>query len=92
MNKNEAFKIIAKTLVTGQIDKMHFSTDHIKHRKLTVGEIKKAMQEAVVKSKEKDVHPEEQPGGWGDAELANRIDWYKKLNLKEFFNLGNDDE
>jgi hypothetical protein len=84
--KKSAYKTIAESIMSGQISKADLPTARVDHRRLTVDEIKKFIKEELDKAKPEDVKPQEFPGGWGDAELEQEINWSKALKLKEFFN------
>ena len=85
--KKSAYKTIAESILSGQFGKAKLPTSRVEHRRLSVDEIKQYINEELDKITEAkdDVHTQEFPGGWGDSELANEINWLKALKLKEFF-------
>ena len=88
--KKSSYRVIAEALATNQFDKLPISTKQLNTRRITVDEIKRFIVEGTKKAKDKrasDVQPQEQPGGWGDADLEQQIKWNKALKLKEFFNV-----
>lgn len=91
--KKTAFQTIAEAVGFNKLGEVDLPTERVDRRKLSIDEIKqfiveeyKAAKEAVEKDKaEKNVH-------WGDAEIANQINWMKKLQIKEYFELAEAEE
>jgi hypothetical protein len=86
MSSKTAFKTIAESMLNGKFGKANLPTDSVDHRKLSIDEIKVIVKEELGKAvaKASDVHPQEEPGGWGDAKLEKEIEWAKKLELENF--------
>jgi len=88
MRKKSNFKIIMEAIENGKLAEMKLPNDRIKHRKLSVDEIKEIMMEEFKKAKEAaSVEAEEKPRGWGDDALEKEVEWIKKLGIKEFFDI-----
>ena len=84
--KKSTYKAIAEAIVFGKLKDFSVPTKNIDHRKMTVDEIKQHIIEEFGKAKNaSEMEAEELPKGWGDAEIANQIEWVKKLNIQEFF-------
>lgn len=89
MSKKSAFKVLAEAICTGKLANLELPNERIKHRKMSIDEIKEIMKEEFAKAKEAaSVEAEEKPKGWGDDALENEIEWIKKLGIKEFFDVG----
>lgn len=86
--KKSNFRIVAEAISSGRLAEVELPNDRIKHRKLSVDEIKEIMIEEFGKAKEvASVEAQEKEKGWGDDALEKEIEWVKKLGLKEFFNI-----
>ena len=87
MSKKSSFNTLAKGLLMQGLKKVNLPVPNLDVRKLSIDEIKEYLQEAYKKAKKDKVEckAKEVPGGWGDTELENQIDWMKNLNIKEFF-------
>ena len=84
--KKSVFKVIVEAIVHNGFKDFKMPTSRIDHRRLSIDEIKQYIVEefgAAKKASDEDI--QEPDKGWSDAELANEIDWVKKLDLKEFF-------
>lgn len=82
--KKSSYKTMAEALALGGLKKFEVPTSRIDNRRLTVDEIKNALLEEFGKAKKaSDEEVQEPDKGWGDAELANQIEWVKALDLKE---------
>lgn len=78
-------KLARGILLEGLAD-IDLPTSRVDKRKISIDEIKNIVLEEFGKAKDaKSVKVQDQPKGWGDAELEKEIDWVKKLDLKEFF-------
>jgi len=81
------YKKIAEAIANKEgLRKVSFPTSTVDHRRLTVDEIKQHIVEEFGKVQAADdADLQEPPGGWGDAEIENEIEWIKSLNIKEVF-------
>jgi hypothetical protein len=91
--KKSSFKTMAEAIALGGLKKFDVPTRRVDNRRLTIDEIKKAMLEEFGKAKKaSDEEVQEPEKGWGDAELANQIEWVKALDLKEVFDVKKKDK
>jgi len=86
-NKKSAFKTMAEAIIFNNgLKNLKLPTSRVDRRKLSVDEIKEYVTEELEDAKKaSEVKAKLAPGGWGDAEIENQIEWTKSLNLKEFF-------
>jgi len=87
--KKSAFKTMAEAINSDHgLKNFNLPTSRVDRRRLTVDEIKEHIMEEFGKVKDSsEVDSEENPKGWGDADLAHEIDWIKSLDLKEALSL-----
>ena len=86
MAKKSNYKTIAEAIAFGGFKNFSVSTNKADGRKMTVDEIKQCIKEEFEAAKDASkTKLQEPPGGWGDAELENEIEWVKALDIKEFF-------
>lgn len=77
---------MAEAIAFGKLKGFKMPTNRVNHRKLSVDEIKDIIKEEFGEAKKtSDVEVQDRPKGWGDAEIANEIEWIEALDLKEFF-------
>lgn len=82
MSKN--YKIIAEAIASGKLAEVDMPTENLDAKKLTIEELKAIVKEEFGKAKAvADVKAKESQ--FADADLADEVDWVKKLKLKEFF-------
>ena len=90
--KKSTFQTIAEAMVFEKLGNMKLSTNHMNKRKLSIDEIKVLIRESFKDAKKScDVSAKTAEGGWGSADTEKEIDWIKKLEIKEFFNLAESD-
>jgi Zn-dependent peptidase ImmA (M78 family) len=82
--KKSSYQTMAEAIALGGLKKFNVPTRRVDNRRLTIDEIKEALLEEFGKAKKaSDEDMQEPDKGWGDAELANEIEWVKALDLKE---------
>lgn len=85
-DKKSVFRTMAEALTFEKLNKLDISLSHLDKRKLSIDEIKGVIREAFKDAKDTaSVKGQELAHGWGDADIENEIDWVKKLNIKEYF-------
>jgi hypothetical protein len=91
MSKKSSYKTMAEAIALGGLKKFDIPTSRVDNRRLTIDEIKEALLEEFGKAKKaSDEEVQDPEKGWGDAELANQIEWVKALDLKEVFSIKKD--
>ena len=84
--KKSAYKAMAEAIHFNGLKNFDIPTKRADVRKLTVDEIKQAIQEEFAKAWDAaDEEVQDPPKGWGDADLAKHVEWLKAQDIKEFF-------
>jgi hypothetical protein len=87
-NKKSTFRTMAEALTFNKLGSVDVSLNHLDKRKLSIDEIKSVIREAFKDAKDTaSVEAQELAHGWGDADIENEVNWAEKLNIKEFFEI-----
>jgi hypothetical protein len=83
--KKSSYKVLAEAITFGGLRDANLSVKV--PRRLTKNELMTIVKEEFDKAKEVEDVDVTSDKDWSDAEIENYIEWIKKLNIKESFNL-----